>query len=121
MNRENGEDFVRNQVLFASLIMAAALAVPVAAQQFGPSSAMSGLGGNSGSASAFFSKSMVRPDVGSVMSFRPTVPTPLNFNMRSMMPSLPSLQDTLSLRNVFGSRPQMGFVQPKMPVPPKKK
>jgi hypothetical protein len=98
-----------------------ALAGTAPAQQFGPiSGAMSGPA-SSGTSSAFFSRTMTRPDVSSVMSFRPTVPTPLNFNMRNMMPSLPSLQDTMLLRNVFGTRPQMGYLQPKSPVPPKKK
>src|SRR5262245_23513270 len=94
------------------------------AQQFGPvSGAMSGLGGNSGTTSSFFSRRMPRRGVGSVMAFRPAVPAPLNFNILNMMPTLPSLADTLSLRNSFGTKPQMGFILPKQatPPPPKKK
>lgn len=98
-----------------------AMADAAMAQQFGPfGSAMSGPS-SSGTASSFFSRTMSRPDVVSPMSFRPAVPAPLNFNILNMMPTLPSLADTLSLRNVFGSKPQMGYVLPKQATPPPKK
>ena len=106
-------------LIFALLVFA--LADSATAQQFGPfGKAMSGPS-SSGNASSFFSRTMTRPDVASPMAFRPTVPTPLNFNMLSMMPTLPSLADTLSLRNVFGSKPQMGYILPKQATPPPKK
>jgi len=113
---------MQRRILILGALLLFALAASAPAQQFGPfNSAMSAPGGSSGTASSFFSKSMARPDVTTTMSFRPTVPTPLNFNIRNMMPSLPGLQDTMLLRNVFGSRPQTGFMLPKQATPPPKK
>lgn len=96
------------------LLFAVAAPEPAPAQQFAPSHLMKNKSSSmpvSGS-SQFLMESMSRPNVFAPVT-RPTFPSALS--LPSLTPSLPSFQNLLLMRNIFGTSPMQ--VTP----PPKKK
>jgi hypothetical protein len=98
-----------------------ALALPAPAQQFIASMGSKTTGTTiPTSIPGFFTAPLAKPDF-SAMSMKPSVPSPLN--LTSMMPSFSNLQNTILLRNIFGSSPQTVMRLPARQVapPPKMK
>lgn len=114
---------MRRYVPSFGTILFLTLAGTASAQQLSGSmgSIMTGApGGSSGTTSSFFAQTMTKPSM-SAMSSRPSIPTPLNFNIRNMLPTFPNLQNTMLLRNLFGG-PQTVVQMPRQaPPPPQKK
>ena len=116
---------MRRLIAFLGVLALMALARPVSAQQLSAAFGSTMTGGNSASSSftstSFFSSVMTKPNFNAIQTKTPT-PSPLNFSIGNFLPTFPNLQNTMLMRNVFGS-PQMTTQMPsgQMPPPPKKK
>jgi hypothetical protein len=104
---------VRKLAAFLGGMLILVLAGQASAQQLSSSfgAIMSGSNGSSSTTttSSFFSQSM--------LGSRVQTPTPLNFNIRNMMPTYSSsLQNSMLLRNV-SSGPQMSIQTFRLPAP----
>ena len=117
---------MRKLIAFLGAIALLALARPATAQQLSTSFGSTLMGPSlpstsTGNVGSVFSSAMAKPGFSAVQT-KPTIPTPLNFNMSTFLPTLPNLQNTMLLRNLFGG-PQSVTTMPsrQVPPPPKKK
>lgn len=115
---------MRIRTWFLAGLLALTLTASASAQQLSTSfgSTMTGTSTTTGNTSGFMSSVMAKPNY-TAMQTKPTVPTPLNFNIGRFLPTFPNLQNTMLMRNVFGSSPQASVQMPttkQAPPPPKK-
>jgi len=81
-------------------------------------STLQGANSSGGTFSSFFSSTLTKPSY-TAMSVKPTVPGPLNLS--SMLPTFPSLQNTMLLRNMFGGTAATMSLPGPQVAPPKTK